>query len=57
MLKNQNAMCSCKNLKCTIHGKWKECIYHHKDHGLPHCKRPENIKAVEKMRKLPFIIC
>ena len=57
MSNNKNTMCSCKNLKCKIHGNCKECIEHHKDHGLPHCKRPENLKAVEEMRKLPFIIC
>ena len=43
-----NTMCSCKNLKC---------IDHHKEHGQPHCKRPENLEAVKEMRKLPFIIC
>ena len=50
-----NTMCSCKNLKCKIHGNCKECIDHHKEHGQPHCKRPENLEA--EMRKLPFIIC
>lgn len=52
-----NTMCSCKNLKCKIHGNCKECIDHHKEHGQPHCKRPENLEAVKEMRKLTFIIC
>ena len=52
-----NTMCSCKNLKCKIHWNCKECIDHHKEHGQPHCKRPENLEAVKEMRKLPFIIC
>ena len=52
-----NTMCSCKNLKCKIHGNCKECIDHHKEHGQPHCKRPEKLEAVKEMRKLPFIIC
>ena len=55
--KKINTMCSCKNLKCKIHGNCKECIDHHKEHGQPHCKRPENLEAVKEMRKLPFIIC
>lgn len=56
MLQKINTMCSCKNLKCKIHGNCKECIEHHKEHGQPHCKRPENLEAVKEMRKLPFII-
>ena len=46
-----NTMCSCKNLKCKIHRNCKECIDHHKEHGHPHCKRPENLEAVKEMRK------
>ena len=49
-----NTMCSCKNLKCKIHGNCKECIDHHKEHGQPHCKRPENLEAV-KGAYAPFI--
>ena len=57
MLENGMKTCSCKNTKCKMHGNCKECIEHHKGHGVPYCQRPENIEASKKMSGFSHIIC
>lgn len=60
MLASGNDKCTCKNTKCTRYGDCKACIEHHNTHSnnkLPHCKRPGNKEATEKMKSYSHIIC
>ena len=41
MLENGSDKCNCKRKQCVRHGKYSECIEHHKSYKrfpLPYCK-------------------
>lgn len=59
MIENSNK-CTCKSVNCTRYGNCKECIEHHNTHSnnkLPHCQRPGNKEAADKMKEFAHIIC